>query len=80
MDKILQLLRDDYHQLNKINKTLFDSWQDKTADHFEKGCIQAINNLTKKYEENISQNVLQLNNIEKEVKECHERAMRLRWQ
>lgn len=53
MEKILMLLQEDMHKLSQMNKVLFNAWQDDVSAHFEKGCLEVMENQWKQYLETI---------------------------
>lgn len=72
MEKKLQLAEEDMQKLSRMSKTLFGSWQDKMADHFEKGCLNEMERQWKQYLEMVNPIIRQLAQIEKDMEECRE--------
>ena len=72
MERTLQEMEEDIRKLEQMNQLLFDSWQDKMSEHFEKGCVGVMVQKWKDYKNNIEPLIRRLNKFEQEIKNLGE--------
>ena len=72
MERTLQEMEEDIRKLEQMNQLLFDSWQDKMSEHFEKGCVGVMLQRWKDYRKNIEPLIRQLNKYEQDIKNLSE--------
>ena len=74
MDKSIQMLEADMQMLSRMSKGLFEAWQDKLSEHFQKGCFDEMERHWKKYQNDAEQLLYLLEKNEKEVEQYLERS------
>lgn len=72
MERTLQEMEEDIRKLGQMNQLLFDSWQDKMSEHFEKGCVGVMMQKWKDYKNNIEPLIRRLNKYEQDIKNLSE--------
>ena len=72
MERTLQEMEEDIRKLEQMNQLLFNSWQDKMSEHFEKGCVGVMVQKWKDYRRNIEPLIRQLNKYEQDIKNLSE--------
>ncbi len=74
MERKLQMVEEDMTKLSKMNKMLFETWQDDLAKHFSKGCLEEMELQWKQYKEFVQPLIRQLKKWEGEMNEYRERC------
>jgi hypothetical protein len=69
MDRSLQMIREDLQRLSQINKVLFESWDDKNAQSYNKSCIGVVEQQMKQFFESVEPLCKQIKKIEQEMQE-----------
>lgn len=77
MERTLQEMEEDIRKLEKMNQLLFDSWQDKMSEHFEKGCVGVMMQKWKDYKRNIEPLIQRLNKYEQDINNLSEQIKQL---
>ena len=72
MERTLQEMEEDIRKLEQMNQLLFDSWQDKMSEHFEKGCVGMMAQKWKDYKNNMEPLIRRLNKFEQDMKNLNE--------
>ncbi len=74
MERKLQMVEEDMTKLSKMNKMLFETWQDDLAKHFSKGCLEEMELQWKQYKEFVQPLIRQLKKWHGERNEYRERC------
>lgn len=72
MERTLQEMEEDIRKLEQMNQLLFETWQDKMSEHFEKGCIGVMAQKWKDYKNNIEPLIRRLNKYEQDIESLSE--------
>ena len=72
MKRTLQEMEEDIRKLEQMNQLLFNSWQDKMSEHFEKGCVGRMAQKWKDYKNNMEPLIRRLNKFEQDMKNLNE--------
>ncbi len=72
MERTLQEMEEDIRKLEQMNQLLFNSWQDKMSEHFEKGCVGVMAQKWKDYKNNMEPLIRRLNKFEQDMKNLNE--------
>ena len=78
MERTLQEMEEDIRKLEQMNQLLFDSWQDKMSEHFEKGCVGKMLQIWKDYRKNIEPLIQRLNKYEQDLQGLSEKINKLK--
>ena len=72
MERTLQEMEEDIRKLEQMNQLLFNSWQDKMSEHFEKGCVGMMAQKWKDYKNNMEPLIRRLNKYEQDIENLSE--------
>ena len=76
MERQLQQIEEDMRSLAKMNKTLFDSWQDDLAKHFEQGCLGEMERQWKQFVSSVEPFIRQINKMKQDMERLQEQCKR----